>query len=63
LSPEIRKTLELEIGGLLLDMKSVIAIDEKTRKLLDKVSEGDFVLSNDMNETDTDGSVVSITQS
>ena len=41
---EIRKTLELEIGGLLLDMKSVIAKDEKTRNLLDKVSEGDFVL-------------------
>ena len=39
---EFRKELELEIGGLLLDMKSVIANDEKTRVLLDKVNEGQF---------------------
>lgn len=37
-----KKELEMEIGGLLLDMKSVIANDEKTRKLLDKVNEGEF---------------------
>lgn len=39
--------LELEIGGLLLDMKSVIANDEKTRKLLDKVDKGNFGLPTD----------------
>ena len=39
-----RKELEVEIGGLLLDMKSVIANDEKTRKLLDKVNEGQYEL-------------------
>jgi hypothetical protein len=38
--PEFRKTLEIEIGSMLLNMKSVIANDEKTRNLLDKVSEG-----------------------
>lgn len=42
--PEFRKNLELEIGGLLLDMKSVIADDEKTRQLLDRVDEGEFEL-------------------
>lgn len=42
---EFRKQLEIEIGGLLLNMKSVIANDEKTCKLLDKVDEGDFELS------------------
>lgn len=36
--------LELEIGGMLLDMKSVIANDEKTRQLLDKVDIGQFEL-------------------
>lgn len=41
---ELRKTLEMEIGGLLLDMKSVIANDDKTRKLLEKVNEGTFEL-------------------
>jgi len=41
---EFRKSLELEIGGLLLDMKSVIADDEKTSRLLDKVNEGQFEL-------------------
>jgi len=41
---EFRKNLEVEIGGLLLDMKSVIANDERTRKLLDKVTEGRFDL-------------------
>lgn len=41
---EFRKSLELEIGGMLLDMKSVIANDDKTRKLLDKVCEGNFDL-------------------
>ena len=39
-----RKELEVEIGGLLLDMKSVIANDEKTRKLLEKVNEGQYEL-------------------
>ena len=39
---EFRKNIELEIGGLLLDLKAVIANDEKTRKLLDKVNEGDL---------------------
>jgi hypothetical protein len=39
---EFRKNLELEIGGMLLDMKSVIANDEKTRQLLEKVNEGDL---------------------
>lgn len=43
--PEFRKNLELEIAGLLLDMKSVIADDEKTRRLLDKVDEGQFDLT------------------
>lgn len=41
---EFRKNLELEIGGMLLDMKDVIANDDKTRKLLDKVNEGQFEL-------------------
>lgn len=41
---DFRKNLEVEIGGLLLDMKSVIADDEKTRMLLDKVDEGEFDL-------------------
>jgi hypothetical protein len=42
---DFRKTLEVEIGGLLLDMKSVIADDEKTRQLLDKVNEGQYELT------------------
>ena len=41
---EFRKNLESEIGGMLLDMKSVIANDEKTRLLLDKVNDGHFEL-------------------
>lgn len=41
---QFKKDLELEIGGLLLDMQSVIAGDDKTRLLLDKVCEGDFEL-------------------
>lgn len=41
---EFRKILELEIGGMLLDMKAVIADDGRTRHLLDKVTEGDFEL-------------------
>jgi hypothetical protein len=41
---EFRKALELEIGGLLLDMKSVIANDDKTMTLLNKVNEGKFDL-------------------
>lgn len=41
-----RRNLELEIGGLLLDMKLIIANDEKTRKLLRKVDEGNFELDN-----------------
>ena len=36
------KELEAEIGRLLLNMKSVIANDEKTRKLLEKVNEGQY---------------------
>lgn len=44
---EFQRELELEIGGLLLDMKSVIANDDKTRKLLDKVNEGQFELSHE----------------
>jgi len=42
---EFRKTLEIEIGGLLLDMKSVIANDEKTRLLLDKVNDGHYEIT------------------
>jgi hypothetical protein len=41
---DFKKELEVEIGGLLLDMKAVIANDEKTRHLLDKVNEGNFEL-------------------
>lgn len=47
---EFRKTLEMEIGGLLLDMKSVIASDEKTRQLLDKVNNGQYELQQNANE-------------
>ena len=39
---EFRKSLEVEIGGMLLDMKSVIADDDKTRQLLDKVHDGQY---------------------
>ena len=42
--PCFRRNLELEIGGLLLDMKSIIADDEKTRQLLQKVDQGNFEL-------------------
>jgi hypothetical protein len=42
--PKFKKELELEIGGMLLSLKSVIANDERTRKLLDKVTEGNFDL-------------------
>ena len=42
--PSFRKNLELEIGGMLLDMKSIIANDDKTRRLLKKVDEGDLEL-------------------
>ena len=42
--PEFRKELELEIGGFLLNMRDVIAPDEKTRRLLKKVEEGDLDL-------------------
>jgi len=45
---EFRKNLELEIGGMLLDMKAVIANDEKTRKLLEKVNDGDLELNEPM---------------
>lgn len=45
---EFRKELELEIGGLLLDMKSVIANDDKTRELLERVNEGQFELPADI---------------
>ena len=44
---EFRKGLEMEIGGLLLDMKAVIANDEKTRHLLEKVEDNDFELVNE----------------
>ena len=39
-----RKNLELEIGGLLLDLKDVISNDNQTRKLLEKVNIGEFEL-------------------
>ena len=42
--PKFREELELEIGGILLNMKSVIADDEKTRRLLEKVEAGEFDL-------------------
>ena len=42
--PTFRRNLEMEIGGLLLDMKAIIADDEKTRRLLKKVDEGNFEL-------------------
>jgi len=42
--PSFRKELEMEIGGLLLDMKSIIADDEKTRELLSKIDACDFEL-------------------
>lgn len=45
---QCRKDLELEIGGLLLNMKSVIAQDEKTRRLLERVDQGDFQLPSNM---------------
>jgi hypothetical protein len=44
---DFRKTLEIEIAGLLLDMKKVIANDEKTRRLLEKVDRGDFEIPPD----------------
>lgn len=47
---KFRKMLEIEIGGLLLDMKSVIASDEKTRQLLDKVNDGQYELLQSTNE-------------
>ena len=34
----------MEIGGLLLNMKSVISNDEKTRRLLEKIDMCDFEL-------------------
>ena len=42
--PAFRRNLELEIGGLLLDMKSIIANDDLTRHLLKKLDEGNFEL-------------------
>lgn len=42
--PVFRRNLELEIGGMLLDMKAIIADDEKTRRLLEKVNLGNFEL-------------------
>ena len=47
--PQTRKDLEIEIGGLLLNMKSVIAQDEKTRQLLEQVDQGNFQLNDDDN--------------
>lgn len=41
---EVRRALALEIGGLLLDMKEIIANDDKTRQMLKKVEEGHFEL-------------------
>ena len=49
-NPEFRKQLEMEIGGFLLDMKEVIANDEKTRRLLEQVEGGHFDLSEDIIE-------------
>jgi hypothetical protein len=43
---KFKKNLEREIGGLLLDMKDVIANDDKTRKLLEKIDKNDFVVDN-----------------
>ena len=40
--PEFREELEMEIGGILLNMKSVIANDEKTRRLLRKSRQGNL---------------------
>lgn len=37
--PAVREDLEVEISAMLLNMKSVIANDEKTRKLLSKVDD------------------------
>lgn len=45
--PEFLENLEVEIASMLLNMKSVIANDEKTRKLLVKVDQGQFELTND----------------
>ena len=50
-NPEFRKELEMEIGGFLLDMKEVIANDEKTRRLLEQVEGGHFELPEDDDET------------
>ena len=44
---EFRKNLELEIGGMLLDMKTVIANDENTRRLLEKVDGGRFEIDSE----------------
>ena len=52
---DVQEQLQLEIGGLLLDMKSVIANDDKTRRLLEKVDEGHFDSVDD--DTDTNPSV------
>lgn len=41
---DFRKNLELEIGGMLLDMRAVIANDEKPRLLLAKIDDGHFEL-------------------
>ena len=48
--PEFRKELEMEIGGFLLDMKEVIANDEKTRLLLEQVEGGHFDLPDETEE-------------
>jgi len=42
---EFRKNLEIEIGAMLLNMKSVITNDDKTRQLLDKVNDGQYELN------------------
>lgn len=48
--PTFRRNLEMEIGGLLLDMKAIIADDDKTRRLLKKVDEGNFELDAEDNK-------------
>jgi len=45
--PSFRRELEVEIGGLLLDMKTVIANDDKTRHLLERIDAGQYELTND----------------
>jgi hypothetical protein len=47
---KLREELEVEIASMLLNMKSVIANDEKTRKLLVKVDQGQFELTDNIDD-------------